>query len=143
MNWILLRGLTREARHWAGFAEQLTRALPGSASAATRVMALDLPGNGAFCRDSSPAAVDAMADFAREQLHARGLAPPYSLVAMSLGGMVAADWALRYPMEIERLVLINTSIGRWAASVNACAPAPGCHWRSRPCAGVMQAMQNA
>ena len=110
MNWILLRGLTREARHWAGFAEQLTRALPGSASAATRVMALDLPGNGAFCRDSSPAAVDAMADFAREQLHARGLAPPYSLVAMSLGGMVAADWALRYPMEIERLVLINTSI---------------------------------
>jgi len=110
MSWVLLRGLTREARHWGDFAERLARAMPGSASEATRVLALDLPGNGAFCRESSPATVGAMADFARKQLRARGLAPPYSLVAMSLGGMVAADWALRYPMEIERLVLINTSM---------------------------------
>ena len=29
---------------------------------------------------------------------------------MSLGGMVAADWAQRYPQEITRLVLINTSM---------------------------------
>jgi pimeloyl-ACP methyl ester carboxylesterase len=110
MSWVLLRGLTREARHWSGFAEQLARALPGSANAATQVLAQDLPGNGSFCRENSPATVGAMADFAREQLRARGLTPPYSLVAMSLGGMVAADWALRHPLEIERLVLINTSM---------------------------------
>src|SRR6188474_3693108 len=106
MTWVLLRGLTREARHWGDFAERLARALPGSASAATRVLALDLPGNGVFCGEASPATVGAMADFAREQLRARGLAPPYRLVAMSLGGMVAADWALRHPREIERLVLV-------------------------------------
>lgn len=110
MAWVLLRGLTREARHWGDFAEQLARALPGSADAATRVLALDLPGNGAFCREPSPPTVRAMADFARAQLRDRGLAPPYSLVAMSLGGMVAADWALRHPQEIGRLVLINTSM---------------------------------
>jgi len=110
MSWVLLRGLTREARHWGDFAERLARALPGSASAATRVLALDLPGNGVYCREASPATVGAMADFAREQLRARGLAPPYSLVAMSLGAMVAADWARRYPQEIERLVLVNTSM---------------------------------
>lgn len=110
MSWVLLRGLTREARHWGDFAERLARALPGSASAATRVLALDLPGNGAFCREASPATVGAMAGFAREQLRQRGIAPPYSLVAMSLGAMVAADWAQRYPQEIERLVLVNTSM---------------------------------
>jgi len=110
MSWVLLRGLTREVRHWGDFAEQLARALPGSASAATRVLALDLPGNGVYCREASPVTVGAMADFARAQLLARGLAPPYSLVAMSLGAMVAADWARRYPQEIERLVLINTSM---------------------------------
>lgn len=110
MTWVLLRGLTREARHWGDFAERLARALPGSASAATRVLALDLPGNGAFHREDSPATVRAMADFAREQLRARGIAPPYRLVAMSLGGMVAADWALRHPQEVDRLVLVNTSM---------------------------------
>jgi pimeloyl-ACP methyl ester carboxylesterase len=110
MTWVLLRGLTREARHWGDFAEQLARALPGSASAATRVLALDLPGNGMLCRETSPATVDAMAESARSQLRARGVPPPYSLVAMSLGGMVAVDWALRHPQEIERLVLINTSM---------------------------------
>lgn len=110
MSWVLLRGLTREARHWDDFAERLARALPGSASAATRVLALDLPGNGVFCREASPATVPAMADFARAQLQARGLAPPYRLVAMSLGGMVAADWALRHPQDVGRLVLINSSM---------------------------------
>jgi len=110
MSWVLLRGLTREARHWGDFPERLARALPGSASAATRVLALDLPGNGVYCREASPATVGAMADFARAQLLARGLVPPYSLVAMSLGAMVAAEWAQRYPQEIERLVPINTSM---------------------------------
>jgi pimeloyl-ACP methyl ester carboxylesterase len=110
MSWVLLRGLTREARHWGGFADQLARALPPSSLGATRVLALDLPGNGVFHKEASPASVEAMADFARAQLQARGLPPPYRLVAMSLGGMVAADWALRHPPEVDRLVLINTSM---------------------------------
>lgn len=110
MSWVLLRGLTREARHWGDFADQLARALPGSATSATRVLALDLPGNGVFHKEASPTSVTAMADFARAQLLARGVPPPYRLVAMSLGGMVAADWALRHSEEVDRLVLINTSM---------------------------------
>jgi pimeloyl-ACP methyl ester carboxylesterase len=110
MSWVLLRGLTREARHWGDFADQLARALPGSAQETTRVLALDLPGNGVFHHEASPTSVTAMADFARAQLLARGLPPPYRIVAMSLGGMVAADWALRHPQEVDRLVLVNTSM---------------------------------
>lgn len=108
MTWVLLRGLTREARHWGGFAQQLAAALP--ASEAGQAVALDLPGNGAFHRDASPRSVRGMTDFARAQLLARGLQPPYRLVAMSLGAMVAADWALQYPGEVSRLVLVNTSM---------------------------------
>ncbi|MBW8722640.1 MAG: alpha/beta fold hydrolase, partial [Polaromonas sp.] len=110
MSWVLLRGLTREARHWGNFADQLASALPGSPLETTCVVTLDLPGNGVFHKEASPPSVAAMADFARTQLLARGLPPPYRIVAMSLGGMVAADWALRYSHEVDRLVLINTSM---------------------------------
>ena len=37
-------------------------------------------------------------------------AGPHKLLAMSLGGMVVTDWAQRYPAEVERLVLIITSM---------------------------------
>ena len=105
MSWVLLRGLTREARHWGGFAAQLAGSL-----GAEPVVTLDLPGNGVFHRLASPRSVRAMVDFARDQLHSQGLPPPWCLAAMSLGGMVATDWAQRYPQEVARLVLVNTSM---------------------------------
>lgn len=103
MNQVLLRGLTREARHWGG--------LPGQLAAdGDTVLTLDLPGNGAFCSQRSPATVRAMVLAARAQLRQQGVAPPYRLLAMSLGGMVATDWAQQFPGEVASLVLINTSM---------------------------------
>lgn len=103
MSWVLLRGLTREARHWGGLPQQL-------ATAGDTVLALDLPGNGAFCGQHSPATVRAMTVFARAQLRRQGCKPPYRLLGMSLGGMVATDWAQHFPGEVAALVLINTSM---------------------------------
>jgi pimeloyl-ACP methyl ester carboxylesterase len=105
MSWILLRGLTREARHWGDLPQQLA-ALPG----AGQVVTLDLPGNGVFHRQKSPASVRAIMALARRELQAQGVAPPWKLLAMSLGGMVATDWAQQHPQEVNRLVLINTSM---------------------------------
>ncbi len=105
MSWVLLRGLTREARHWGPFPGQLAAAL-GTGP----VLTLDLPGNGVFHQQTSPPSVRALVDFARHRLLAQGLPPPWHLLAMSLGGMVATDWAQRYPGEVARLVLINTSM---------------------------------
>jgi pimeloyl-ACP methyl ester carboxylesterase len=48
----------------------------------------------------------------RVELQRQGIEPPWHLLAMSLGGMVAIDWATRYPNEIAGAVLINTSAGR-------------------------------
>ena len=109
MSWVLLRGLTREARHWGALPGQIAAMLRREFDA-EQVLALDLPGNGAFRGQASPRSVRAMVDAARQQLRAQGLAPPFSLLAMSLGGMVAADWARQYPNEVARLVLINTSL---------------------------------
>ena len=109
--WVLLRGLTREARHWGDMTLVLAQQLE-STDATTRhtVTTLDLPGNGVAASQASPCSVRAMVESARKQLAATGAKPPYALLAMSLGGMVATDWAQRYPDEVTRLVLINTSM---------------------------------
>lgn len=103
---VLLRGLTREAGHWGGFAEALAAALgPGH-----RVLTLDLPGNGTMYEARSPARVAAMVAASRAELGRRGCATPCALVAMSLGAMVALEWAHTAPKEVAGCVLINTSL---------------------------------
>jgi len=104
-TWVLLRGLARESRHWGTFPQLLKRRLPEG----DEVLALDLPGNGRLWREASPWSVAGLVDAARAQLQARGLRPPYVLVTLSLGGMVALEWAARSPGEIEACILINSS----------------------------------
>lgn len=104
-QWILLRGLTRDNRHWGNFPELFATALPG-----VQVLALDLPGNGLRCREKSPTTVGGMVENCRRSLREQGINEPVNVLAMSLGAMVAIDWASRYPAEIGRGVLINTSL---------------------------------
>lgn len=104
-TWILLRGLMRETRHWGDFPARLQAALPHD-----RVLAIDLPGNGTLHRETSPLQVAEMVQCCRRQLALQGQTGPYSLVALSLGGMVATAWAGSQPDEIRRAVLINTSM---------------------------------
>src|SRR5690606_1129116 len=103
-TWVLLRGLVREARHWEGFPDMLRASRPGA-----RVETLDLPGNGDLYLSDSPTSVSDMVDALREQLGSRGLKPPYHVMALSLGGMVALNWLQRFPDEVAAAVLINTS----------------------------------
>ena len=104
-TWILLRGLTRESRHWGNFPGIFCREVPSAG-----VYAPNLPGNGDLCAQPSPSRVDAMMADVRAQLISQGIAPPYHLLAMSLGAMVAVAWAARHPDEIRGCVLINTSL---------------------------------
>jgi pimeloyl-ACP methyl ester carboxylesterase len=108
--WVLLRGLTRESAHWGRFPEVFANALPE-----TRLVMLDLPGNGVFHSGRSPASVTAMAQACRAELRHLGMAPPYHLLAMSLGAMVATEWARQAPGEVAGSVLINTSLRPFSA----------------------------
>jgi pimeloyl-ACP methyl ester carboxylesterase len=104
-TWVLLRGLTRESRHWGSFPDIFRAAIPDA-----QVVALDLPGCGRLANEESPTRVAAMVERCRTELRAHPVRAPYQLLAMSLGAMVAVDWASRYPDEIGAGVLINTSM---------------------------------
>ena len=103
--WILLRGLTRDSHHWGSFPQLLGERINNA-----RVITLDLPGNGPLNAQPSPLSVEAMADYCRAELRRRRLAPPYRVLAMSLGAMVTAAWASAHPDELRACVLINTSL---------------------------------
>lgn len=105
-TWVLLRGLARESRHWGDFPRLLRQALPPG----DEVLAPDLPGNGSRWRESTPASVEALAQAARAELQRRGVRPPVVLLALSLGGMVALQWAMRHPAEVAGCVLVNSSL---------------------------------
>lgn len=105
MHWLLLRGLAREAGHWGDFPDHLREALNGSP-----VHTPDLPGAGTRFRERCPATVQGI----RQSLQAAvaHIPPPYGLIGLSLGGMVALDWAQHAPAgTIQHLVLVNTSTG--------------------------------
>jgi pimeloyl-ACP methyl ester carboxylesterase len=133
-TWILLRGLTRETRHWGRLPDALRDAI--GAAGAERLLLLDLPGNGEFVNLRAPATVADMVGFVRIAALQSGVAGPYRVLAMSLGGMVATDWAQRHPGEIERLVLINTSMRPFSRMVERLRPSAwrglfgvAAHWR--------------
>jgi pimeloyl-ACP methyl ester carboxylesterase len=103
--WILLRGLTRESRHWGDFPRHLGELLDGAP-----VICIDLPGNGRLNQMESPLGVEAMADYCHAELASRGIPLPCRVLAMSLGAMVAVAWAQRHPGDIAAALLINTSL---------------------------------
>ncbi|WP_321815091.1 MULTISPECIES: alpha/beta hydrolase [unclassified Paraburkholderia] len=129
--WILLRGLTRESRHWGAFAPLL-------AARCGAVLPVDLPGNGTLAQARTPSSVEACVDVVRAEVQRLGARAPYKVLAMSLGGMVATAWALRYPDEIAQLVLINTSMRPYSRFYERLRPAAwpallraAWHWQAR------------
>jgi pimeloyl-ACP methyl ester carboxylesterase len=117
-TWLLLRGLTRETRHWGNFADELRAQIDDA-----NVIAVDLSGNGSLHQQSSPRTVEEMAEHCRAEMQRRGIAAPYNIVAMSLGAMVTVAWAARYPQEIKRCVLVNTSMRPFNAFYQRLRPA--------------------
>ena len=104
-HWILLRGLARESAHWGAFVPQLQAAFPDA-----KITLLDLPGTGSLHRDASPDTIQAITDNVRSQALDKGfLQQPVTILALSLGAMVAWEWMRRYPDDSCGAILMNTS----------------------------------
>jgi pimeloyl-ACP methyl ester carboxylesterase len=116
-DWIFLRGLTRESRHWGTLARRWQAAGLGTP------LAVDLPGNGSLCHALSPASVPGFVASVRDSLRQAGRQQRCRVLAMSLGAMVAAEWARRYPDEVAALVLINTSMRPFSTMTQRLRPA--------------------
>jgi len=101
---LLIRGLSREQRHWGRFRPMLAGAL------ANPVLSYDFAGCGLLYQQPSPCSIAALRQSVRLQLqHAPQFNGKVHLVAISLGGMLAVDWAAQYPQEVASLSLINSS----------------------------------
>lgn len=108
----MLRGLVREARHWGHLKDYFAEHLP-----AASMHTVDFPGIGSEISRPSPSNMDAIVDDMRARhladRAAAGIAAdaPWAIFAVSLGGMVALNWATRYPQDFARVVVVNTSAG--------------------------------
>lgn len=104
-TWVLLRGLAREKGHWGPFADQFRERFHDD-----EVLLLDLPGAGEFRDIASPRDLHGIYRFVREKAVERARAQAqFSLVALSLGGMVALEWMRQKPDDLQACVLINSS----------------------------------
>lgn len=104
-DWIFLRGLVRESAHWDDFPARFASAIPGA-----RAHLVDLPGTGQHWRQASPTTVPDMLEVARRDALGLVAERPFYLLSISLGSMVALEWATRHTAELAGVVLINTSL---------------------------------
>jgi pimeloyl-ACP methyl ester carboxylesterase len=107
-NWLLLRGLAREQRHWYEFRELLAARL-----GVARVHCLDVAGAGTEHVVLPRPSVPWLARDVARRLPALGGAPRagerWALVGLSLGGMLALELCRMFPLQFEAAVIINSS----------------------------------
>jgi pimeloyl-[acyl-carrier protein] methyl ester esterase len=117
MNLLLLRGLTRESRHWGSFPQQIESEITG-----LKVHCLDFPGVGTENGKESPTTIRAIRNDVRKRWleHYSNAGTDngrrWSIVGLSLGGMVTIDWIKEFPSDFQSAILINTSarnLSRW------------------------------
>ncbi|MCW8877526.1 MAG: alpha/beta hydrolase [Kangiellaceae bacterium] len=99
---ILLRGLGRDQKHWKPLVKKLNFLCPQ-----TKIETPDLPGAGKLYQSESPLKLGQYISSMEKQLCQSDL--PTLLIGLSLGGMIALEWASRFPNKFSRLVLINSS----------------------------------
>jgi len=96
---VLLHGFTGHARSWDAFAEAMTDRY--------RVLALDQRGHGETAwAPADKYATDDMADDLVAFVAALGL-KDFTLLGLSMGGMVAMNYAGRRPKELAALVIVD------------------------------------
>lgn len=117
-RWICLRGLMREQRHWGDFPDLFRRRFPQDT-----LIPADLPGFGTEYGSRSPATIEGITERLRQRYQSRLQQQPVYLLALSLGGMVAIDWASRYPQQIAGVVLMNSSLSGFSPFYRRLSPA--------------------
>lgn len=107
-RWIFLRGLGRHSKHWGEFVAEFKKEFP-----LWSVELLDLAGNGTEVDRESFLRIDSYVKDLRGRSKSAEMGP-VSILAISMGAMIAAQWALTHPEEIQEIVMINTSSGKEA-----------------------------
>ena len=96
-----IRGLSRESRHWGNFLDVFSQKFK------VKVKPIELPGVGYRYKEKCPNQIADIVDDLRKNFHDTD--QPIGIISISMGGMIALDWAHRFPKEISHLCLINSS----------------------------------
>jgi pimeloyl-ACP methyl ester carboxylesterase len=107
MNWLLLRGLTRQAGHWGGFRDDVSKEFKGE------TLALDLPGFGTASHVKSPLSMPQIVEHLRPQFlekRSSNSSSSWNLLGLSFGGMVALEWLRLYPKDFDHGIIVNSSL---------------------------------
>lgn len=103
-SWILLRGLGRSQWHWGVFKQLFMEQ-----HAQDEFEFLDLKGNGSRCQEISYNSIPEFMEDVRSRSEFIRQGKKVHLLAISLGGMVCAEWARKYPDEVASLTMVCTS----------------------------------
>ncbi|KMT63682.1 alpha/beta hydrolase [Catenovulum maritimum] len=102
---LMLRGLMREQAHWKSFIEKLSiqqKLYP--------VIAIDIAGNGTECKRNSFTTISACRQDIQVRFNTKyPNCKKIILIGISMGGMIALDWAKNEPNKIIKLCVLNTS----------------------------------
>lgn len=98
---VLLHGIGRSLEDWS-------ETIPALA-ARHRVYAPDLIGFGLTDKPDVPYSLAGLARFVHHYLAAAGETRPVTVIGNSLGGAVAQQFAVMYPEQVSRLVLVNSA----------------------------------
>ncbi len=107
IQWILLRGLSREQRHWGTFLDHFKTQFGSS-----NVTTLDLPGFGTKNQLSSPTSIEKIAKEINQDIKSKTEdTQACILVGLSLGGMVGLECLHQSIDSFAGAVIINSSSG--------------------------------
>ena len=107
--WIFLRGLARGRGHWGDFLEFFRQRFPND-----EVEMIDIPGNGERNQIHSPLEISDYVNDLRQQSEFLKSGHSVHLLAISLGGMISAEWLRMYPDDIEKAYLCCTSASNYS-----------------------------
>ena len=102
--WIFLRGLARGRGHWGDFQEYFFKYNPND-----EIEMIDIPGNGERNLVQSPMEISDYVNDIRQQSDFLKQGHSVHILAISLGGMITAEWLRMYPDDIEKAYLCCTS----------------------------------
>lgn len=110
LNLYLIRGIGRESGHWGkNFLQRVHANYPNS-----RIHFLDLPGAGQYHDRPALLSIPKMAAFLDRTYgtEIQSQTGNHILLATSLAGNVALEWAHQYPGRFNGLILVGTSLKR-------------------------------
>lgn len=112
MNWILLRGLTRESRHWGEFPQILI-----DQGVAETAYCIDAPGAGFKNDQVSPFDIKSYVNYMRPEFQTilRQNPGSWGILGISMGAMIGMEWIKNFPNDFNVGVFINTSASNFSS----------------------------